>query len=68
MIKSSTPQLNLPKAISEERFLREAEKYDVIVFNQGLHYMIGPLQEVVVHFKLVGEMLGKLVQDSSKQV
>ena len=42
-------------------------RYDIIVFNQGIHYN-DALGVVVAHFRSIGHLLHRLVQNTSKQV
>ena len=66
-MKASSKALNIPTSVTEETLTREIEKYDIIVFNQGLHYIIGPLEKVAIHFIYMGKFLRELTYNTSKQ-
>ena len=67
-IKNSTSMLNIPSSASEEVLIREINRHDIIVFNQGLHYNRGPIEEVATHFQFMGKFLHEVTKNTTKRV
>ena len=53
-IKGSIPDLPVPTSVTEKTLTELITKYDVIIFNQGLHYINGPICQIVIHFNTWG--------------
>ena len=64
----SPPSLNSSISVPEDTIREAVKNYDVIVFNQGLQYMIGPTGLTSHHFRCVGEVLREIAADGTKQV
>ena len=64
----SSSSLDLPDSLHEETLAEVVQKYDVIVFNQGLNYIDVSLELVAVHFHYIAQLLYKLTHETSKQV
>ena len=67
-IQGTTSILDLPTSVTEETVRREVEKHDIIVFNQGLHYTHGPVEQVSIYFYYIGKLLHELTYNTTKQV
>ena len=64
----SSSLLDLPDSLQEETLAEEVQKYDVIVFNQGLNYIDVSLELVAIHFHYIAQLLYKLTYQTTKQV
>ena len=66
--RKSPPSLNSSGAIPEAVIRHALRNYDVIVFNQGLHYMIGPTGLAAYQYRCVGELLQDIALETNKKV
>ena len=48
--------------------IREINRHDIIVFNQGLHYNRGPIEEVATHFQFMGKFPHEVMKNTTKRV
>ena len=64
----SSSSLDLPDSLHEETLTEVVQKYDVIVFNQGLNYIDVSLELVAIHFHYIAQLLYKLTYKTNKQV
>ena len=64
----SSSSLDLPDSLHEETLAEEVQKYDVIVFNQGLNYIDVSLELVAIHFHYIAQLLYRLTYQTTKQV
>ena len=64
----SPPSLNTSGAIPEATIRHALRNYDVIVFNQGLHYMIGPTGLAAYQYRCVGELLKDIASETNEKV
>ena len=65
----SPPSLNSSVSVPEDRIREAVKNYDVIVvFNQGLQYMIGPTGMTSHHFRCMGELFQEATADENKKV
>ena len=64
----SPSSLNSSDATPEATIRHALRNYDVIVFNQGLHYMIGPTGLAAYQYRCVGELLQDIASETNKKV
>ena len=64
----SPPSLSSSVSVHEDRIREAVKNYDVIIFNQGLQYMIGPTGLTSYHFRCMGELLQEVTSDENKKV
>ena len=64
----SPPSLSSSVSVHEDRIREEVKNYDVIIFNQGLLYMIGPTGLTSHQFRCMGELLQEVTSDDNKKV
>ena len=64
----SPQSLNNSGAISEATIKHALRNCDVIVFNQGLHYMIGPTGLAAYQYRCIGELLEDIASETNKKV
>ena len=64
----SPPSLNSSVSVPEDKIREAVKNYDVIIFNQGLQYMIGPTGLTSHHFRCMGELLQDATSDENKKV
>ena len=64
----SPPSLSSSVSVHEDRIREAIKNYDVIIFNQGLQYMIGPTGMTSHHFRCMGELLQEATSDGNKKV